>query len=191
MLSLEKVYKKPVRTMSLGEQMKCNFVASILHSPKLIFLDEPTIGVDLPSKNALKEAVLDTRERYNSTFLLTTHIVEDIEIADRVLIMDKGKKVFDGSRKKLNGMFGNYRRVELAFGNGKIPELKSYGRIISSKGGVVRMEVSVRALKEKRFINLLASRNVLDYRVSEAGLSHVLSKLYGKLEGKRQVGEDE
>ena len=90
MLSLNNVYKKPVRTMSLGEQMKCNFVASMLHNPKLVFLDEPTIGVDLPSKSALKEAIINARDNLGTTFLLTTHIVEDIEIADHVIVIDKG-----------------------------------------------------------------------------------------------------
>ena len=91
LLELRDVYKRQVRTLSLGEQMKCNFVASMLHAPELVILDEPTIGVDLPSKQALRTAILETRKESNTTFLLTTHIIEDITMAERIIALDKGR----------------------------------------------------------------------------------------------------
>ena len=96
MLELRGVYKRQVRTLSLGEQMKCNFVASMLHAPELVILDEPTIGVDLPSKQALRTAILETRKENGTTFLLTTHIIEDITMAERILALDNGRVIFDG-----------------------------------------------------------------------------------------------
>ena len=184
MLSLKDVYKKPVRTLSLGEQMKCNFVASMLHNPEIVFLDEPTIGVDLPSKSALKEAIVTAREKLGTTFLLTTHIVEDIEIADHVVVINKGRKEFDGTKKELEHIFGNNRIVEIYSTNIKQINFKRYGHIMSKTGDMVKIEVKPSMLKNKEFLNLLNSKHVFDYRVSEPHLSYVLSKLYKSFDKK-------
>ena len=184
MLSLNNVYKKPVRTMSLGEQMKCNFVASMLHNPKLVFLDEPTIGVDLPSKSALKEAIINARDNLGTTFLLTTHIVEDIEIADHVIVIDKGRKEFDGTKKELEQIFGDNRIVEIYSSDIKQINFKRYGHILSEKSDMVQLEVKPSMLKNKEFIKILNSKHVFDYRVSEPHLSYILSKLYKSFEKK-------
>ncbi|MCL5423932.1 MAG: ATP-binding cassette domain-containing protein [Candidatus Marsarchaeota archaeon] len=184
MLSLKDVYKKPVRTMSLGEQMKCNFVASMLHNPKIVFLDEPTIGVDLPSKSALKEAILTAREKLGTTFLLTTHIVEDIEIADHVIVINKGRKEFDGTKKKLEHIFGDNRIVELYSTNIAQINLMHYGRVISKTNNMAKLEVRPSMLKSKEFLKILNSKHVFDYRVSEPHLSYVLSKLYKSFDKK-------
>ena len=184
MLSLKDGYKKPVRTLSLGEQMKCNFVASMLHNPEIVFLDEPTIGVDLPSKSALKEAIVTAREKLGTTFLLTTHIVEDIEIADHVVVINKGRKEFDGTKKELEHIFGNNRIVEIYSTNIKQINFKRYGHIMSKTGDMVKIEVKPSMLKNKEFLNLLNSKHVFDYRVSEPHLSYVLSKLYKSFDKK-------
>jgi len=181
LLDLKQVYKKPVRTMSLGEMMKCNFVASTLHMPKVVFLDEPTIGVDIMSKAALKKAMLEMRAKYGTTFILTTHIVEDISIADRVLMLHNGRLVFDGTKEKLEHMFGDKRVVEIRF----IPDAKlnlDFGKVLYMGTGVAKLEVNASVLKSKRFISLLGSKNIIDYSVSSPGLSELLAKVYTKLE---------
>jgi len=180
-LDLKNVYKRPVRTMSLGEQKKCNFVASMLHIPEVVLLDEPTIGIDIMSKAALKKTILDMREKYKTTFILTTHIVEDISTADRVIMLHKSKLVFDGTKEKLENMFGNKRIVEIKF----IPdaELKfDFGKIIYAGEGVVKLEVDASILKNKRFIKTLSNENIIDYSVSVMNLSELLTKMYTKLE---------
>ena len=185
LLSLNDVYKKPVRTMSLGEQMKCNFVASMLHNPKIVFLDEPTIGVDLPSKSALKEAIINARDNSGTTFLLTTHIVEDIEIADNVIVIDKGRKKFDGTKKELEKIFGDKRIVEVYSSKIKQINFKSYGRILLEKNDMIRLEVKPSMLKNKKFLTMLNGKHVSDYRVSEPHLSYILSKLYKSFENNK------
>jgi len=180
-LDLRHVYKKPVRTMSLGEMMKCNFVASTLHMPQIVFLDEPTIGVDIMSKAALKKAMLEMRANYGTTFLLTTHIVEDISIADRVIMLHKGGLVFDGAKEKLEHMFGDKRIVEVKF----MPDAKlnlDFGRVIYKGAGVARIEVNADVLKSRRFIKILSSKSIMDYSVSVPDLSELLAKMYTKLE---------
>ena len=186
MFSLKDVYKKPVRTMSLGEQMKCNFVASMLHNPKIVFLDEPTIGVDLPSKVALKEAILEARDKMGTTFLLTTHIIEDLEIADNVIVIDKGKKKFDGTKEELSKIFGNNRIVDLYTTKELTTDLKRFGRIIKASKQMIRIEVKPAVLKNKAFIDVLNSNIVYDYRVSEPHLSYILTKLYDSFDKKRR-----
>jgi ABC-2 type transport system ATP-binding protein len=185
-LNLENVYKKPVRTMSLGEQMKCNFVASVLHMPKIVFLDEPTIGVDLSSKAALRTAMLEMRKEYKTTFLLTTHIVEDISIAESILMLEKGKLVFEGSRKKLEHIFGDKRIVELQFDESTNPRLEHYGKILYQGKGYASIEVKPGLLKDRKFIKILNKDYIIDYKVSELSLTSILSKLYENLD--RKIG---
>ena len=185
MLDLKKVYMRPVRTMSLGEQMKCNFVASVLHMPKIVFLDEPTIGVDLPSKTALRAMILTMRKEYQTTFIITTHLVEDITMAEKVILINKGKLIFNGSRNSLEHVFGDKRMIDLELRNQDKTVFRNYGKVIEHNDNFVKLEVNKNVLKSKRFIGLLAGDNVIDYKVYEPGLNFVLSKLYKKTDRKR------
>jgi len=185
MLDLEKVYMRPVRTLSLGEQMKCNFVASVLHMPKIVFLDEPTIGVDLPSKTALRSMIFTMRKEYGTTVIITTHLVEDITMAEKVILINNGKLIFDGSRNKLEHMFGNKRMIDLELKNSGRIKFRSYGKVVEHTGDFVKLEVNKEVLKSKRFIALLSGDNLVDYKVYEPGLNFVLSKLYKKTDKKR------
>ncbi len=180
-LDLKDVYMRQVRTLSLGEQMKCNFVASVLHLPKLVILDEPTIGVDLPSKQALRNTILEMQRDYGTTFLITTHIVEDLTMADRIIVLDHGRKIYDGSRRRLEMLFGDKKVIELEFG--RTVDLKKYLRFGSAtkiEGNYVRLEVKQSVLKHPAFARLLANSAVADYSVLEPGLGDVLMKLYNK-----------
>ncbi len=189
-LDIRDVYKRQVRTLSLGEQMKCNFVASVLHRPRVVFLDEPTIGVDLLSKAALTKTIMEMNKKENTTFILTTHIVEDIAIAKRIMILNKGRFVFDGSREKLEGLFGEKVRIDLRMTTNVPGVYGRYGKIIERGHNYVKLDVSKKTLKKPEFIRLLSSRDVVDYRVSEIGLSNILSRLYTSMERKsKTVGE--
>ena len=182
MLDLKKVYRRPVRTLSLGEQMKCNFIASVLHMPKIVFLDEPTIGVDLPSKTALRSMILSMQKRYNTTFVITTQLVEDITLAEKVILINKGRLVFDGPRVKLEHLFGDKRMIDLELRSSSGAEFRKYGKILESSNNFVKLEVNRKILKSKGFIGMLSSDNVIDYKVYEPGLNFVLSKLYKKMD---------
>ena len=185
-LDLEHVYSRQVRTMSLGEQMKCNFVASVLHNPKIVFLDEPTIGVDLPSKIALRKTVAELQAKYKTTFILTTHIVEDIGIAQRVILLSRGKMVFDDTRLKLEAMFGDKRHVELHMAEPNHINFGRYGKVLERGETTVVMEVSKNVLKTKNFLALLNRKEILDYRVAEPGLNFILNKFYAKLDREKR-----
>jgi ABC-2 type transport system ATP-binding protein len=184
-LDLKNVYKRPVRTLSLGEQMKCNFVASLLHFPKLVILDEPTIGVDLSSKAELRETILEMRKKYKTTFLITTHMVEDVEIADRIIVIDDGKIIFEGSKPKLMKYFGDKRYIELRFINKKKMDYGKFGKVVEEGYDFLKLETNRKMLSNKQFTSLLASPSVIDYNVVGPDLRAAILKLYASAKKRR------
>ena len=108
------VIHKPTRVLSLGERMKCEFIMSMLHSPEIVFLDEPTIGLDVIAKNKIRE-VISEMNRNGTTFILTTHDLEDVEqLADNVMIINHGRKVFDDTLESLRNTLGSKKMIDLA-----------------------------------------------------------------------------
>ncbi len=102
MLELQPVLKKPVRKLSLGERMKCELAAALLHAPKILFLDEPTIGLDINMQQAVRRFVADYNARTGAAIILTSHYMADVEaLAERVLVIDGGRLVFDGNLSAL------------------------------------------------------------------------------------------
>ncbi len=98
MLQLKELLKTPTRQLSLGQRMRCEIAASLLHRPKLLFLDEPTIGLDAVSKLAVRDFILKLNREHNTTVILTTHDMQDIEaLANRVILIGKGKILLDGT----------------------------------------------------------------------------------------------
>ncbi|MGI0141831.1 MAG: ABC transporter ATP-binding protein [Candidatus Micrarchaeales archaeon] len=181
-LNLKDVFRKPVRVLSLGERMKCNFVASVLHMPKIVFMDEATIGMDLSSVINVREAVMDMRKNYGTTFFITTHIVDEIKaLAKSVIIIDKGKIVFDGSKRELQTFFGNRKQLEIHFDKQIDPKnYAKYGKVVASREDYLKIEIDSKHLKNKKIVNLLNSDIVLDYNVSEPDIGQVLAKFYNR-----------
>ncbi|MCL5429986.1 MAG: ATP-binding cassette domain-containing protein [Candidatus Marsarchaeota archaeon] len=186
-LNLEDVHKRQVRTMSLGERIKCNFIASVLHMPEIIFLDEPTIGTDLRSSIGLRKAVLDMQKRYGTTVILSTHIVDDIEaLGQRVIMLDNGKKVFDGPQEKLKRAFGEKKQIEIYFAEGVVTAaFKSRWNVVDQRDNYIKLEVNPKDLKKKIVSELLSSPDVLDYNVSSPDLAYVLGKFYSSMSKKK------
>jgi ABC-2 type transport system ATP-binding protein len=102
LLSLEELLRTPARQLSLGQRMRCEIAASLLHNPKILFLDEPTIGLDAVSKLAVRDFIRKQNAKHNTTVLLTTHDMQDIEaLADRVLLIGRGRLLLDGTLNDL------------------------------------------------------------------------------------------
>ncbi len=107
-LELDIFFQRPVRTLSLGQRMRADLGAALLHNPKVLFLDEPTIGLDLVVKENIRQAIKEINQKYNTTVILTTHDIEDIEeLCDRIIIIDSGRKIYDGSLLDLKDRFGS------------------------------------------------------------------------------------
>ncbi len=111
-LELDSFIKSPVRTLSLGQRMRADIAASMLHSPKVLFLDEPTIGLDVVVKDKIRQAIMKINKEEQTTVILTTHDISDIELlCDRIVMIDKGKNVYDGSLQKLRENYGQIREL--------------------------------------------------------------------------------
>ena len=108
LLNLEELLKTPTRQLSLGQRMRCEIAASLLHSPKLLFLDEPTIGLDAVSKLAVRNFIVKCNERYHTTVILTTHDMQDIEaLTSRIILIGRGKILLDGTLEDIKGVDQN------------------------------------------------------------------------------------
>lgn len=108
MLNLEELLKTPTRQLSLGQRMRCEIAASLLHQPKILFLDEPTIGLDAVSKVAVREFIQKVNQEFKTTVILTTHDMQDIEkLASRIILIGQGKVLLDGSLEEFKALKGN------------------------------------------------------------------------------------
>ncbi|MBF0714408.1 ATP-binding cassette domain-containing protein [Gemella sp. GH3] len=113
-LNVREYLLQPVRQLSLGQRMRGEFIASIIHKPKLIFLDEPTIGLDIETKNKIMELILKINEKYNTTIILTTHEISDIEkVCKRMILIDEGSLKYDGKVKKYKEIYNNYKKIKM------------------------------------------------------------------------------
>lgn len=113
-LEIGSLLDQPVRKLSLGQRMRCELAASLIHQPSLLFLDEPTIGLDVLVKENIRRFLLEINREYGTTVLLTTHDLSDIEaLCDRVIILDKGNIIYDGNLEQLRTKWGGGRRVFL------------------------------------------------------------------------------
>lgn len=113
-LEMQEFFDRPVRTLSLGQRMRADLGAALLHNPKVLYLDEPTIGLDLIVKDNIRDAIREINERYQTTVVLTTHDIGDIEeLCSRIIVIDEGKKIYDGSLTALKETYGTKRRVSM------------------------------------------------------------------------------
>ena len=115
-LELTEFFDRPVRTLSLGQRMRADLGAALLHNPKVLYLDEPTIGLDIVVKDNIRKAIRQINEQHNTTVILTTHDIGDIEeLCSRIIIIDEGRKIYDGTLQHLRDTFGTHciLRMEL------------------------------------------------------------------------------
>ena len=113
-LELDEFFDRPVRTLSLGQRMRADLGAALLHNPKVLYLDEPTIGLDIVVKDNIRHAIKEINEKYGTTVILTTHDIGDIEeLCSRIIIIDEGKKIYDGTLQNLKDSYGKRRKVTM------------------------------------------------------------------------------
>ena len=114
LVGLKSLYSQQVRTLSLGQRMLCDITASFLHNPQVVFLDEPTIGLDISVKAKMRSVIKELNQTRKTTIILTTHDLGDVEaLCHRIIIIDKGKILYDGDIKRVNALFGAYRTIKV------------------------------------------------------------------------------
>lgn len=133
-LELDEFFDRPVRTLSLGQRMRADLGAALLHNPKVLYLDEPTIGLDIVVKDNIRKAIKEINEKYQTTVILTTHDIGDIEeLCSRIIIIDEGKKIYDGTLENLKDTYGKRRKVTMEVRKPEaIKELKLFQRITAA-----------------------------------------------------------
>lgn len=126
LLDMEDFINQPVRQLSLGQRMRGDIVAALLHSPEIVFFDEPTIGLDVVAKEKIREFVKYMNETEQTTIIFTTHDMQDIEkVCDRLIIIDAGKKIYDGSIEEIKSKYANTKTIEILLENGE-KEIKTF-----------------------------------------------------------------
>ncbi|RYZ60708.1 MAG: ATP-binding cassette domain-containing protein, partial [Proteobacteria bacterium] len=132
-----------VRRLSLGERMKCELVAALLHGPEVVFLDEPTLGLDVVSQKRIRDFLQEQQREDGTTLLLTSHYMQDVtELCDRVVTIDRGAIVFEGTLEQMAARFSDTRRVRLTLERPVSSEdLTRYGRVVQNEGLMVAIDV--------------------------------------------------
>jgi ABC-2 type transport system ATP-binding protein len=165
---LDTLLKKPVRQMSLGQRTLSDILASFLHNPKVVFLDEPTIGLDVTMKAKIRELVLELNRIRNTTVILTTHDIGDVDaLCERVIIIDKGGILYDNTIENLKSYFGAYRTLKVMFADKQKKGEWSEYLVDESKCSV--MDKLAEVSKE---------RKVADIRIEEISTEEVIKKIY-------------
>lgn len=182
-LELEPFIHSSVRTLSLGQRMRADLAAALLHNPKVLYLDEPTIGLDIVVKDRMRKAIKDINHKYHTTVILTTHDLGDIEeLCNRIIIIDAGKKIYDGNLSDLKKSYGCNCSVH--FEVKEVPELGKYRAIhekleitINQKKLSVnfnKMDFSVADVIAK----IMAIAEVTDVQIKETELTDIVKKIY-------------
>lgn len=180
LLELEEIVKMPVRQLSLGQRMKCELVASLLHNPKILFLDEPTIGLDAISKVIVRDFIKKINKEKKVTVILTTHDMADIEsLADRVIVIGNGKKLYDGDINDIKKKYSNEKIVEIYYDKLKeIPEIKNT-EIISNDSGVIKIKIDNRVVTASDVTREYSKIcEIKDINVLSSPIDDIIYKLY-------------
>ena len=180
-LHLEEIIKSPVRQLSLGERMKCELVASLLHSPKILFLDEPTIGLDAISKVIVRDFIKKINKLRKITVILTTHDMADIEsLTDRLIMIGHGKKLYDGSVNDIKKKYSNEKIVEVIYeGILKDKIVNDKIDILEEAQGLIRMKIDTRKIMVSDIVRKYSEVcEIKDINVIETGIDDIIYKLY-------------
>jgi ABC-2 type transport system ATP-binding protein len=187
LLDLKDLLRVPVRKLSLGERMKCEVVASLLHSPEVLFLDEPTIGLDVVSQVRIREFLRDYNARTGITVILTSHYMADIQaLCERVVVIDGGRVMFDGALAKLSAMGGDKRSLKLTLEHElSAQDLEALRRVspeIELSGLTISMRVPSGEVPNTvtQALQVLAGAGVRDLSVEEADIEAVFRDLFSR-----------
>ena len=178
-----------VRELSLGERMKMELIAALIHEPRVLFLDEPTIGLDVVSQKRVREFLRIYNEQHRIVTLLTSHYMQDIEeLCHRVLVIDHGKIFFDGPLAQIVDRFSGYKLLSLTFDQEAKRDLSAFGEIIEQTPVSVQLKVP-RANVTETCRRLLEACDVSDINVQEVPVEDVIRQLFGETHEERGASD--
>ncbi|WP_234122882.1 ABC transporter ATP-binding protein [Clostridium hydrogenum] len=186
-LGLEDFMLSPVRTLSLGQRMRADLAAAFIHNPKVIYLDEPTIGLDVVVKENVRKAIKKINEEYGTTIILTTHDLDDIEeLCNRIIIIDNGKKIYDGSVSKIKEKYGYMTGIEVQMKEkvelqevNFIKNLDAENIEIKTVDNKVNINFNKNNISAADIIQKLIGKfHILDFSISETSIEDIVKKIY-------------
>jgi ABC-2 type transport system ATP-binding protein len=190
LVDIKGLYHKPVREMSLGQRTLCDILAAFLHNPSIIFLDEPTIGLDVSLKSKIRELIRDLNLRQNTTVILTTHDIGDVDaLCDRIIIIDKGAMLYDNTAENLKRFFGVYRTLKLKLREASVVDsLQEKLRIKfanSPSTDVTKLEEWIAIMSKEDEVPIMeilqfiqADTQIDDIKIEEIATEDIIKKIY-------------
>jgi len=174
------IYKIPVKKLSLGQRMKMEIVSVLLHNPKVLFLDEPTIGLDVVMQKSLREFLKEYNKKYNSTVLLTSHYMKDVEeLCKRVIVINHGKILYDGELSSLIKKFSPYKNIGITFKENIEPKnFETFGEIDEYENQKLQLFVK-RESASDAVSKILSKYEVEDINIEDPEIEDVIRKVFG------------
>ena len=177
LLEVADIVRKPVRNLSLGERMKVEIVGSLLHRPRVLFLDEPTIGLDVTMQKRVRAFVAEYNRRYGATVLLTSHYMADVvALCRRVIVIHHGRVLFDGDLTALSDRFAAYKTINVTLADISAP-LETYGEVMERDSYRVKLRVA-RAEVSRIAARLLSEQQVSDLTIEEPPIEDVIELVF-------------
>lgn len=179
LLSIEEILKTPARQLSLGQRMRCEIAASLIHEPKVLFLDEPTIGLDAASKLAVRSFIRKLNSEKGTTVILTTHDTQDIEaLANRILLIGKGRILLDDTLEGLKKRYSKVKTLTVQYGEGDI-EPREGMTVREKKEGFALLDVNTGLLSVSQAIeNISRTADIRDLSVTQTTADEIVLSLY-------------
>ena len=184
-LELKELFSVPIRNMSLGQKMRSELAATLIHEPKIVYLDEPTIGLDLIVKERIREFIKEQNFSKGTTVMLTTHDLGDIEeLCQRVIIIDSGRLIYDGPISTIKERFGKYRTITFepcdpvaAFDLPEGAELASTEVELAQRKLSLRFDRTI-ATASKVVSNVMSQMEIVDFSLAEPDLASIVRQIY-------------
>ncbi len=179
LLELAPLLKKQVRKLSLGERMKCEIAAALLHRPQILFLDEPTIGLDVTMQTKIRQFIAEYNQRHKATVILTSHYMADVTaLCQRVIVIDHGKLLYDGDLRALAEKIAPHKLIRIEFShslNGH--RLEEYGEVIKTRGQRAELLVP-RDATPNVAARMLAELPISDVTIEEPPIEQVITRVF-------------
>jgi ABC-2 type transport system ATP-binding protein len=179
LLDVEDILRIQVRKLSLGQRMKCELIAALLHSPKVLYLDEPTIGLDVIMQKTLRDFIKEYNEEFGATIMLTSHYMDDVkELCDRVIIIDKGKKLYDGKLKDIIDKYARNKILSVVFGESvPLDKIEQFGQVKSHDDHSTTLLVQ-REKATQVASKILNKFSVQDLNIEEAPIEAIIREIF-------------
>ncbi len=184
-LNLSEILNRPLRQLSLGQKMKCELAGSLLHRPKILFLDEPTIGLDAVTKLSVRQFIKEINSKWGTTIILTTHDMSDIDaLTNKIILIGRGQILYNGSFNDIKHKYDSIKLIEVEFKNeyDKI-EFDGYEVVSHNKNMATLKNLPNTTFNTKDFINEISKKyEVVDFSIKPVSVDEILAKLYTDLE---------